>query len=87
VAGGLALVWLGYGRSGLGIVTVENWDRQKVPKLQLFLLFVKKVSVCVCVRGLQNRKVVRNVLRGRVETENSLNTHISRLCSESSAKT
>jgi hypothetical protein len=32
VAGGLALVWLGYGRSGLGIVTWENSRNLEFPE-------------------------------------------------------
>ena len=74
-----------------------NWDRQKVPKLQLFLLFPlhwgtggfhakKSLSVCPFVRlsstiwVCKTRKWFKHFVRGTVETENSLNTHISRLC-------
>ena len=78
-----------------------NWDRQKVPKLQLFLLFplhwgtggFHEKKVCPSVRlsstiwVCKTRKWFEHFVRGTVETENSLNTHISRLCSESWAKT
>jgi hypothetical protein len=35
VAGGLALVWLGYGRSGLGIVTWESSDFEMLGNAEL----------------------------------------------------
>ena len=75
---------------------VSNWDRQKVPKLQLFLLFplhwgtggfhAKKVCPYVRVSSTiwvcKTQKWFKYFVRGTVETENSLNTHISRLCTE-----
>ena len=61
-----------------------NWDRQKVPKLQLFLLFPlhrksggfgMSSTIFVC----KTEKWIKTFVRGRVETENRLNTHISRI--------
>ena len=65
-----------------------NWDRQKVPKLQLFLLFPlhrrsggfrKSVCVSSTIFVCETEKWIKTFVRGQVETENRLNTHISRI--------
>ena len=78
--------------AGQRVFLKKNWDRQKVPKLQLFLLFplhrksggfdekmseCQSSTICVC----ETEKWIKTFVRGRVETENRLNTHISRMFS------